>query len=79
MFVFHQASKLVLDLLSKKIGINRSKMYSNLRNKGNTVSCSIPIALKDAKKEKKLNSDDLVLIIGFELGILLGQLLLNGD
>ena len=77
LFVFHQASKLVLDLLSKKIGINRSKMYSNLRNKGNTVSCSIPIALKDAKKEKKLNGDDLVLIIGFGVGYSLGSTIIK--
>lgn len=77
LFVFHQASKLVLDLLSKKIGINRSKMYSNLSNKGNTVSCSIPIALKDAHKENKLNCDDLVLIIGFGVGYSLGSTILK--
>ena len=73
LFVFHQASKLVLDLLSKKLGIDRSKMYTNLENKGNTVSCSIPIALKDASKENKLNYDNLVLIIGFGVGYSLGS------
>ena len=52
-------------------------MYSNLRNKGNTVSCSIPIALKDAKKEKKLNGDDLVLIIGFGVGYSLGSTIIK--
>lgn len=77
LFVFHQASKLVLDLLSKKIGINRSKMYSNLRNKGNTVSSSIPIALKDAFTENKLKCDDLVLIIGFGVGYSLGSTILK--
>lgn len=77
LFVFHQASKLVLDLLSEKIGIKRSKMYSNLENKGNTVSCSIPIALKDACKENKLNCDDLVLIIGFGVGYSLGSTIIK--
>ena len=77
LFVFHQASKLVLDLLSKKIGIQRSKMYSNLENKGNTVSCSIPIALKDACEENKLNCDDLVLIIGFGVGYSLGSTIIK--
>ena len=48
LFIFHQASKLVLDLLCEKIGIPKDKIYSNLDKKGNTISCSIPIALKDA-------------------------------
>ena len=33
LFIFHQASKLVLDLLRKKIGIEKEKLYSNLEKK----------------------------------------------
>ncbi|MCH7549853.1 MAG: M6 family metalloprotease domain-containing protein, partial [Candidatus Krumholzibacteriota bacterium] len=40
MFVFHQASKLVLDSLARSLGIDESKVYSNLNEVGNTVSAS---------------------------------------
>ena len=77
LFIFHQASKLVLDLLRKKIGIEKEKLYSNLEKKGNTVSCSIPIALKDAFKEKKLIPGSKVLIIGFGVGYSLGSTIIT--
>lgn len=76
-FVFHQASKMVLELLSKKIGIETSKMYSNLEEIGNTVSCSIPIALKDAYIEKKFKSNSKILIIGFGVGYSLGSTIIS--
>ena len=77
LFIFHQASKLVLDLLCKKIGIEPHRTYSNLEKKGNTVSCSIPIALKDAYLEKKLKPGDKVLIIGFGVGYSLGSTIIR--
>ncbi|MCR8538776.1 MAG: ketoacyl-ACP synthase III [Prochlorococcus marinus CUG1439] len=77
LFVFHQASKLVLDLLCEKIGIEKHKTYSNLDKKGNTVSCSIPIALKDAFLEKKLIPGNKVLIIGFGVGYSLGSTIIR--
>ena len=61
-----------MDLLRKKIGIEKEKLYSNLEKKGNTVSCSIPIALKDAFLEDKLIPGSKVLIIGFGVGYSLG-------
>ena len=77
LFIFHQASKLVLDLLCEKIGIEKHKIFSNLEQKGNTVSCSIPIALKDAFLEKKLIPGNKVLIIGFGVGYSLGSTIIK--
>lgn len=77
LFIFHQASKLVLDLLCKNIGIEKHKTYSNLEKKGNTVSCSIPIALKDAVLENKLVPGNKVLIIGFGVGYSLGSTIIR--
>tara|TARA_Y100001968_G_C19428310_1_gene755631 strand:- start:701 stop:1678 length:978 start_codon:yes stop_codon:yes gene_type:complete len=77
LFVFHQASSLVLQLLAEKIGIEESKMYSNLSMIGNTVSSSIPIALKDAALNGKLKHNDLVLIIGFGVGYSLGSTIIK--
>ncbi len=77
LFIFHQASKLVIEMLCKKIGIEKHKTYSNLKMIGNTVSCSIPIALKDAISEKKLIPGYKVLIIGFGVGYSLGSTIIR--
>ena len=64
-------------MLCKKIGIEKDKTYSNLDKKGNTVSCSIPIALKDAFLENKLQPGNKVLIIGFGVGYSLGSTIIR--
>src|SRR5207249_901061 len=48
LFVFHQASQYVLEHLRRKLGIPAEKFPICLKNCGNTISCSIAIALKEA-------------------------------
>lgn len=69
LFVFHQASKLALDTLQKLLGIEAERMFTNLENIGNTVSASIPIALKDALDSHRIQSGKRVLISGFGVGL----------
>lgn len=66
LFVFHQANSYMLNFLRKKLKIDESKFYINMKDVGNTVSNSIPIALCEAKKEGKVKGD--VLICGFGVG-----------
>lgn len=47
-FVFHQANKYIMTLLRKKLKIDEEKYFRNYELIGNTVSSTIPIALKDA-------------------------------
>lgn len=68
-FVFHQANKYMLDFLAKKIGIPAEKMYINLEIIGNTVSSTIPIALKDAADDGKLAKGSKALLAGFGVGL----------
>lgn len=77
LFVFHQASKLTLDSLIKSLNIDSNKVYLNLDKVGNTVSASIPIALKFAEIEGKLKKGDLVLISGFGVGLSWGSIIIN--
>ncbi len=67
--IFHQANKYILNYLRKKIGIPPEKFYINMVEKGNTVSATIPIALKDAMNEGLLKSGQKVLICGFGVGL----------
>lgn len=68
LFVFHQANKYMLNFLRKKIGIEENKFYYFLENVGNTVSSTIPIALKEAIHEKRPFKNSKVLIAGFGVG-----------
>ena len=68
LFVFHQASKLVIDSIIRRLDLPEEKVYTNYTNKGNTVSATIPIALKDAANEKLLKDGAQVMLIGFGVG-----------
>lgn len=76
-FGFHQASKLTLDSLIKAMKIDPEKVFMNLDKVGNTVSASIPIALKDAELKGKLKKGDLVLLSGFGVGLSWGSLIMK--
>lgn len=66
--IFHQANSYILEYLRKKIKIPKEKFYINLENTGNTVSATIPIALKDCLDKKLINKGELILLIGFGVG-----------
>jgi 3-oxoacyl-[acyl-carrier-protein] synthase III len=69
LFVFHQASKLVLDALRRKCDIADDRFFVYLRDVGNTVSCTIPIALREAALGGRLKSGNLVMLVGFGVGL----------
>jgi 3-oxoacyl-[acyl-carrier-protein] synthase III len=68
LFVFHQANKFMLDHLRKKLNIAVEKFYVNFSDCGNTVSSTIPIALKRAVGEGILQPGMKVCIMGFGVG-----------
>lgn len=68
LFIFHQASGFLLEILRKKIKIPKEKFFVYLENVGNTVSATIPIALKEAIKQGKAKKGDKILLAGFGIG-----------
>ena len=77
LFIFHQASKLTLDSLVKALKIDDEKVFTNLAMKGNTVSASIPMALKDAVDQKVLHRGMTVLMSGFGVGLSWGSIIIK--
>ena len=69
LFVLHQASALVLDSLGRLLRIPPEKVFTNLEQLGNTVSSSIPIALRDARDAHRIEPGSRVLISGFGVGL----------
>lgn len=68
LFVFHQASKILLESLTKKMKIDPKKVYQYLQHVGNTVSATIPLALENAAKEGLLKQGSKVILVGFGVG-----------
>lgn len=68
LFVFHQANEYMLEHLRKKIGIAEDRFYCAMSEYGNTVSSTIPIALKHAQHDGRLKPDDTVMLVGFGVG-----------
>ena len=77
LYVFHQANKFMLDTIRKVNGLPRDKFYVNLENTGNTVSSTIPIALKQLENARKLEPGMKVLLMGFGVGLSWGATVLT--
>lgn len=75
--IFHQANQYMLKYLRDIIGIPEDKFYINLLNTGNTVSATIPIALKDALDNELVKAGDKVLIAGFGVGYSYGATIIT--
>jgi 3-oxoacyl-[acyl-carrier-protein] synthase-3 len=67
-FVFHQANKFILNHLRHKLRIDTDKFIINMKNTGNTVSSTIPIALKNAYQYGRVHRNETIMILGFGVG-----------
>jgi 3-oxoacyl-[acyl-carrier-protein] synthase-3 len=77
LFLFHQASRLALDSLTRLLKIEPAQVFSNLKELGNTVSASIPIAWKQAWDSGRIKSGDTVLLSGFGVGLSCGTAIIK--
>ena len=76
-FIFHQASKYILDNINRILSIKKHQTFENYGKVGNTISASIPIALKDASNKNKLNNNNLIIIAGYGVGLSWGSALIK--
>ncbi|WP_055436224.1 3-oxoacyl-ACP synthase III family protein [Lacinutrix algicola] len=66
-FVFHQANAYMLNFMRKRIKVEPDKFYINLENGGNTVSNTIPIALKNYSQN--ITKQESIIVLGFGVGL----------
>jgi 3-oxoacyl-[acyl-carrier-protein] synthase III len=69
LYVFHQANGFILEHLRKKLGIPPEKFVLEIADGGNTVSSTIPIALKRCLDRGQIRPGCLLLLIGFGVGL----------
>jgi len=65
----HQANIRIIDAALKRMGIPMEKAAMVLERTGNTSAASIPLALVDAVDRGRVDSGDLVLMVGFGAGM----------
>jgi 3-oxoacyl-[acyl-carrier-protein] synthase-3 len=77
LFVFHQANRFMLNHLRKRLGIPEERFFLSFEQYGNTVSSTIPIALRDASATGALRPGMLVMLVGFGVGYSWGATLVR--
>jgi len=68
LFVLHQPNRYMLESIRKQLRVPPERFYIYLADCGNTVSATIPIALKAAQQDGTLQSGHLVMLVGFGVG-----------
>jgi 3-oxoacyl-[acyl-carrier-protein] synthase III len=69
LFIFHQANAFMMQVVRKRCQIPDEKFFIHLKESGNTVSSTIPIAFKEAYKQGRVKPGMKILLAGFGVGL----------
>ncbi len=72
MFIPHQMNARIIESVGKRIGLPSEKIFINIDKYGNTSAASIPIALDDCRRQGKIKTGDIVLLVAFGGGLTWG-------
>ncbi len=61
-FIPHQANKRIIDAAGRKLGIPAEKTIVTVDRHANTSAASVPLALREAVRDGRVNKGDLVMI-----------------
>jgi len=73
--IFHQANKLLINYLVRKLKIDSDKTYINVDEIGNTGAASIGLALDDVYRKDLINRGQLIVLAGVGAGFNFGSLM----
>lgn len=76
-YLFHQANKFMLNTIRKVCVLPKDKYYVNLETKGNTVSSTVMIGLKDCIEAGIIHKGMQVMCAGFGVGLSWGGVMLK--
>jgi 3-oxoacyl-[acyl-carrier-protein] synthase-3 len=68
LYLFHQATRKMLDQLRERLGLNRERLPIVLEHVGNTVSSTIPILIDTLRKDGRLKRGMRNMLVGFGVG-----------
>jgi len=64
----HQANNRISEAVARRMGVGMDKVFSNIKNYGNTTAASIPIAMCDARDKGLFGPDDIIILAAFGAG-----------
>lgn len=73
----HQSNERIMKAIANRLKIPKEKMYTSIRNTGNTFCASIPIALDQMSEENLLKEGDKIILLGYGGGLNTGAILLG--
>jgi 3-oxoacyl-[acyl-carrier-protein] synthase-3 len=68
----HQANRRIIVALAERLGVPMQKVIVNLEKYGNTSAASVPVALDEARRQGRIQPDDIVLLNAFGAGFAWG-------
>jgi 3-oxoacyl-[acyl-carrier-protein] synthase-3 len=72
MFIPHQMNARIIESVGKRLKLTDDRIFINISKYGNTSAASIPIALDECRKQGKLKSGDIILLVAFGGGLTWG-------
>lgn len=71
--ILHQSNQRIMDKIAENLGIDKNRLFSNIKEIGNTFCASIPIALSSID----LKENEKILLCGYGGGLNTGCIILN--
>ena len=76
-FIPHQANYRIIDAAAKKMGLDADRVVINIEKYGNTTAATIPLAMSETYRDKKLKKGDWLVLAAFGAGFTWGSVLLR--
>ena len=73
----HQANQRIINATAERMGIDETKVYSNVARYGNTTAGTIPICLAELDEQQKLHSGSNLVLVSFGAGYTWGGIYLK--
>ncbi|MCF6095816.1 ketoacyl-ACP synthase III [Thermovorax subterraneus] len=73
----HQANVRIIEAATRRLNISKEKVMVNIDRYGNMSAASIPVALYEAYKARKIKKGDKVVLVGFGAGLTWGANLIE--
>ncbi|HUF24457.1 MAG TPA: beta-ketoacyl-ACP synthase III [Vicinamibacterales bacterium] len=77
LFVSHQANRRIIQAAADRLGLPDEKVIINLEMYGNTTAGTIPLALADARLQKRIRKGSKILLASVGAGFTVGSVLLD--
>lgn len=73
----HQSNMRIIQGIAQRLKISKEKIYTNIKETGNTFCASIPIALNEMFEKELLQKNDKIILLGYGGGLNLGSILIE--